>query len=365
MFVYLRVISRTDMEQTTGSATGSSHATIFSHCQVSKLFTALKSRTSRFCLDRIPRGSGPLLVFILNVLESFVFYGSFDGLLQLVLHAGKYDKNLEFFLNIGLTYSVGRLLYPIGGFLADVYFGRFKVIHTSLLLFWVAFGIMAVALSLHGLVSGVLVDTILPIIACILVLVASGGFETTIIPFGADQLPQGASSEETSSYFYWYYFGRQGGILLFVLLSLVLGQFYDLNDLEVAKFQVTGAIQALMLAAAMTLSLCLLICFERRFFKDTARTNPLKLVVGVTLYASTAKRQAPRHRRAFRYGEAKKPRIELAKIEYDGIYSSEEVEDTKTFCQLLLLLFSLGGYFIPYTGVSVRGITYQPILVAV
>ena len=354
MFVYLRVISHTDMEQTTGSTTGSSHATIFSHCQVSKLFIALKSRTSRFCLDRIPRGSGPLLVFILNVLESFVFYGSFDGLLQLVLHAGKYDKNLEFFLNIGLTYSVGRLLYPIGGFLADVYFGRFKVIHTSLLLFWVAFGIMAVALSLHGLVSGVLVDTILPIIACVLVLVASGGFETTIIPFGADQLPQGASSEETSSYFYWYYFGRQGGTFLFVLLSLLLGHFYDINELEGAKFQVTGAIQALMLAAAMTLALCLLICFERHFFKGTARTNPLKLVIGVTLYASTAKRQVPRYRRAFRYGEAKKPRIELAKIEYDGIYSSEEVEDTKTFCQLLLLLFSLGGYFIPYTGLWLR-----------
>lgn len=345
------VISHTEMEQTTD---GSPHTTTSSHCKVSKLFTALKTRSSRFCFDRIPKGSGPLLVFILNVLESFAFYGSFDGLLQLVLHAGRYDKNLEFFLNIGLTYSLGRLLYPIGGFLADVYFGRFRVIRTTLLLFWVAFGIMALGLSSHGLVSSVVVDTILPIIACALVIVASGGFETTIIPFGADQLPQGASSAEIGSYFYWYYFGRQGGIFLFVLLSLVLGHFYDVNELEGSKFQVTGAIQALMLAAAMTLAICLLMCFQRHFFKDTARTNPLKLVINVTLYASTAKRQAPRHRRAFRYGEAKKPRIELAKIEYDGIYSSEEVEDTKTFCQLLLLLFSLGGYFIPYTGVSIR-----------
>ena len=225
----------------------------------------------------------------------------------------------------------------------------------ALLLFWVAFGIMALALSSHGLASSVVVDTILPIIACALVVVASGGFETTIIPFGADQLPQGASSEEISSYFYWYYFGRQGGILgWFVLLSLVLGYFYNVNELEGLKFQMTGAIQALVLAAAMTLAICLVMCFQHHFFKDTARTNPLKLVINVTLYASTAKRQAPRHRRAFRYGETKKPRIELAKIEYDGIYSSEEVEDTKTFCQLLLLLFSLGGYFIPYTGVSIR-----------
>ena len=347
------------MEQTTGSTNSSPHTTTSSHCKVSKLFTALKSKSSRFCFDRIPKGSGPLLVFILNVLESFAFYGSFDGLLQLVLHAifydaGIYYKNLEFFLNIGLTYSLGRLFYPIGGFLADVYFGRFRVIHTTLLLFWVAFGIMALALSSHGLVSSVLVDAILPIIACALVVVASGGFETTIIPFGADQLPQGASSEEISAYFYWYYFGRQGGTFLSVLLSLVIGHFYDGSELEGLKFQMTGAIQALMLAVAMTLAICLVMCFQRHFFKDTARTNPLKLVVGVTLYASTAKRQVPRHRRAFRYGETKKPRIELAKIEYDGIYSSEEVEDTKTFCQLLLLLFSLGGYFIPYTGVSIR-----------
>ena len=314
---------------------------------------ALKNKMNRFCFDRVPKGSGPLLVFILNVLESFVFYGAFDGLLRLVLN-GNSDPNLEFFMNIGLTYSVGRLLYPIGGFLADVYLGRFRMIRITLLLFWVAFAIMAVALPLYGLAPGSLVRVILPIIACALLLVASGGFETTIIPFGADQLSQGASSEEISSYFYWYYFGRQGGIFLFVLLLLGLYLNIDYSErLGGFDFQVIGAVEASMCVAAMTIALCLQMCFQGRFFKGTTRSNPLKLVVGVICYAATAKRHAPRYRRAFRYGEGKKPRIELAKIEFDGAYSSEEVEDTKTFCQILLLLFSLGGFFVSYTGVSV------------
>ena len=313
---------------------------------------ALKNKLNRFCFNRVPKGSGPLLVFILNVLESFAFYGASSGLLQLVLNNS--DPNLEFFLNIALTFSVGRLLYPIGGILADVYFGRFRMIRITLLMFWVACAIMALALPLYGLAPYSLVGIILPIVAFVLFLVASGGFETTIIPFGADQLSQGASSEEISSYFYWYYFGRQGGIFLFVLLSL--GLYLHVNNsthLEGFNFQMIGAVEALLFVVAMTVALCLQICFQGRFFKDTTRSNPLKLVAGVIYYAATVKRRAPKYRRAFRYGEAKKPRIELAKIEYDGIYSSEEVEDTKTFCQVVLFLFSLGGFFISYSGVSI------------
>ena len=313
---------------------------------------ALKNKVNRFCFDRIPKGSGPLLVFILNVLESFVFYGAFGGLLRLVLYNSA--PNLQFSLKFALTYSVGRLLYPIGGVLADVYLGRFRMIRITLLLYFVACSIMAVALPSYGLAPDSLVRVILPIIACALLLVASGGFETTIIPFGADQLSQGASSEEISSYFYWYYFGRQVGNFLFVLLLLGLYLKVDNSThLEGFDFQVIGAVEAFMFVVAMTIALCLQMCFQGRFFKDTTRSNPLKLVIGVICYAATAKRHAPRYRRAFRYGEGKKPRIELAKIEYDGIYSSEEVEDTKTFCQILLLLFSLGGFFLTYNGVSV------------
>ena len=313
---------------------------------------ALKNILNRFCFNRIPKGSGPLLVFILNVLETFVFYGAFVGLLRLVVFINNPDPNLEFSLNIVLTYSVGRLLYPIGGILADVYFGRFRMIRITLLMFWVAYAIMALALPLSGLAPHSLVGIILPIIACVLLLVASGGFETTIIPFGADQLSPGASSEEISSYFYWYYFGRQGGAFLFVLLVLGLYFNTDNTPLEGFDFQVIGAVEAFMFVIAMTVALCLQICFQGCFFKDTTRSNPLKLVAGVIYYAATVKRHAPRYRRAFRYGEAKQPRIELAKIEYDGIYSSEEVEDTKTFCQILLFLFSLGGFFVSYSGVS-------------
>ena len=41
----------------------------------------------------------------------------------------------------------------------------------------------------------------------------------------------------------------------------------------------------------------------------------------VVYYAATVKRGIARYRRAFRYGEERKPRIELAKEEFDGIFT--------------------------------------------
>ena len=305
------------------------------------------------CVSRIPRRKGSALVFLLNVIESFAFYGAIDSTLR-ILFIDLSDWQ-ETGLVLLVQYTAGRLVYPIAGFLGDAYFGRYRMIQIGIWLFWVAFALLSVSLSLAA--AGIMVGShkvntlILPIITFVLISAGSGAIEVTIIPFGVDQLSQGASSHEQSSYFYWFYFGRQlgnmAGIVSFYGLSLLTIEQKDDNN----KFAV-ASIQSIVALAGMTVALVLMWWFKDYLFKDRQRENPLKEVANVIHYAATVRDTPPVHRRAFRYGEGKKTRMERAKFRYDGLFTSEEVEDVKTFCKILLVLFSLSLCFMTYTGVS-------------
>lgn len=312
----------------------------------------------RFCCNRVPKGKGSVLVFVINILESIVFSGAASAVHQLLLGNENDNKSLGFFVYIGLRYCAGRIFYPVAGLLADVYFGRYKLIHISLWLLWTAFVLFALALSLYPIkvLPVALTKYVVPIVAFILVSLGTGGVEATIIPFGADQLSQGASSDELSSYFYWYYFGRQAGALGGTLLffALLLPKYVAGDDKSVENFnlQIANTVQPVVVVLAMTIAIILHVSLKGWYFRNKQRENPLKLVINVLYYVATVKRHAPQYRRAFRYGEPWKPRIELAKAEYDGIFTSEEVEDVKTFLRILLIIFSLAGFFAAYSGVS-------------
>lgn len=314
----------------------------------------------RFCCNRLPKGKGSVLVFVINILESIVFSGAASAVHQLVLGNEGDNHSLGFFIYIGLKYCAGRIFYPVAGLLADVHFGRYKLIHISLWLLWIAFVLFSLALSLHPtkVLPVALTKYVIPIVAFILVSLGTGGVEATIIPFGADQLSQGASSDELSSYFYWYYFGRQAGalggtLLFFALLSPTYVPSARKSTLvENFNLQIANIVQPVVVVLAMTVAIILHVSLKSWYFRNKQRENPLKLVINVLYYVATVKRHAPQYRRAFRYGEPWKPRIELAKAEYDGIFAGEEVEDVKTFLRILLIIFSLAGFFATYSGVS-------------
>ena len=316
-----------------------------------------RTRCRRGCHDRIPKGKASLLVFVLNAMETFAFYGAVDGIIRLVL--GKEStQSLAYALSIALENTAGRLFYPLTGFLADAYLGRSKMIHISLWLLWIAFAILALSLSLIGISDHpvVLVQYILPITAFVFVCLGSAGFEANIIPFGIDQLAQGASSEEMSSYFYWYFAAKQLGALagITTFIALFLPLYSSQTSTLVVDFEIrtVSAVQPLIAVFVMSVAILLHVCFKHWYFSDSEKKNPVKLVIKVLFYAAFARRQTPRYRRAFRYGEERKPKMELAKEEYDGNFSSEEVEDVKTFCRILLVLFSLSGCFATYNAVG-------------
>ena len=309
----------------------------------------------RFCYNRIPRGKAVFLVLVISTIETFAFYGAVDGIIRLVLGGNPSTTSLAYSLSIVLQYSAGRLCYPLTGFLADIYFGRYKVINISLCFFWIAFGFLALAFSLNDLphVPQVVTRYLLPIAAFSLISFGSAGIEANILPFGVDQFPQEATSQQISSYFYWWKVTRQVGYLLGI--GAFIGLFYtQLTSTESMDFElrIVSTIQPMLAVSVTTIGILLHICCSGWYFKGRERENPIKLVLKVLIFAAFVRRQLPRYKRAFRYGETPKPRIELAKKNYDGIFTSEEVEDVKTFCRIVLVIFSLSGYLASFSAVS-------------
>ena len=327
----------------------------------------LKLRCKKLFVNRIPKGRGPFIIFLLNIIESFCFYGA----LRLINHTvfGERDeqpsiRQMQTFLYFSLfQYTVGRVFYPLAGILADVYLGRHRVMQLGWWLFWLGYAIFLLTHSAdlkEDSSSGIY--KLLAAIVTVLFVFGSACVEAVIIPFGMDQVQQGATSEELSSYFFWYYFGRQFGYILNVLVYLLLSfLFFDVrsklgvytyNDKPAAFHDVKDITEGVISVIFVTGAILFQFFTDKWLFKAKRRENPLRLIFGVLSFAATVKRQPPRYRRSFRYGEGRLPRIELAKMEFDGKYSSEEVEDVKTFVRLLSIIICLGATFASYSAVS-------------
>ena len=98
-------------------------------------------------------------------------------------------------------------------------------------------------------------------------------------------------------------------------------------------------------------------CWKRRWFiAHPAQHNPYKTVFNVLNFARTNK--WPLQRSAFTYCDDEEPsRIDFAKERYGGPFTTERVEDVKTFLKILRLLLTLGPLFIMDIPSSMMGLT--------
>jgi hypothetical protein len=308
--------------------------------------------------DRFPKGRAVFIVLLINALESFAIFGAFDGLQERIM--GHSDRRHLTYLFLFFQWCGGRIFYPIAGLIADTWLGRYKTIKVGLWLMWLGFVVITVNESLVYRFGNedrnhTVEQYVLPILAVVFLIISSATVEANIIPFGADQIQQGASSSEMSSYFYYYLCSRTAGLLIGLILFLLLfctgiKLYPDFNTWSENLYtpHTLHTIHPLFAVVSITVALILHFCTSQHYFKDKDHSNPLRLIINVLYYAATVKRQPPRYRRAFRYGEERKSRIELAKREYDGIFTSEEVEDVKTFLRICWIIFSLSGIFLTF-----------------
>jgi peptide/histidine transporter 3/4 len=248
------------------------------------------------------------------------------------------QTSLEGVHSIALLFTL-----PIAGWLADVYLGRYKVIQWSMWIMWVG-SMLATLSSVVALLVGSYASINKKVTAAILVLQAIGfaGYQANIYQFGIDQLLDASTNAIKSfiSWFVWTYF--TGGIAGHYIYECIDKQYYVVGQCFI--------------------SVCLTIALATSFFlngiliKEPVVQNPYKLVYKVIKYA--LKNKHPQRRSAFTYCEDELPsRLDFGKNKYGGPFTTEQVEDVKTF--LRVLVFTTFCSFLPGEALIVNRHSYK------
>ena len=240
------------------------------------------------------------------------------------------------------------LLYPLSGFLADVYCGRYKTVIFGLCVLFCAFFVLSsdsvIFLKYNYLTNlhGKSVKTAFGVVAFTgFVIYATGlaGFEANFIQLGLDQLME-APSRYLGLFIHWVVWCTSfGASLVYVFFTVFF------CDRHYATFQIITS----CLPVVFCISLAILLissCYTHRwFYTEPGHHNPYKMVLKVLNFAR--KHKCPIHRSALTYHEDVKPsRIDFAKDRYGGPFTSEEVEDVKTLFRILVVLLSLSPVFV-------------------
>ena len=275
-------------------------------------------------------------------------------------------------MGLALTTATAYLLYPLLGWLSDVYFTRYKVIRLAFIILVVAMGLF-VALATVATVIPIdnskietvyfYATTAVSVPLIVVSLIGAGLFEANAIQFGMDQMLE-ASSDQLSTFIHWYYWSINLGQLLVTSIALGVLLYYSSckitapDSLQSFDFihennillQIIFGIAVIQVALGV-IGLCLLICTKKQLNIERPGHNPLKLIYKVLKYAWN--HTCPENRSAFTYWEEDiPPRIDLGKNKYGGPFTTEEVEDTKSFLRILLLLCSLVGFHLSGHGYS-------------
>lgn len=239
---------------------------------------------------------------------------------------------------IGLTQIIVLMLYPFAGIIGEVYWTRYKTIVTGAIIMLLPvlmapFLLAVITLFIKEAIKVDQIGSILIAIALVPYQIGLALFQSNIIQFGTDQLFF-APTGQLSNFIHWSFWCIY---LLPVLAALIASPLGGINPMTPAPL-----IQLVTLIIALVL---MLLPWTRKHLEMHQKNlnNPIKLVYGVLKYAKNNK--IPRNPSAFVYNdEEHHNRINFAKKRYGGPYTTEEVEDVKTFGRITVLFLSLFGF---------------------
>ena len=211
----------------------------------------------------------------------------------------------------------------IAGWLADVYFGRYKVICWSMWIMWIASMLAAVSSVVAQLVdSYTRISEKVTAAIVFIQTIGLAGYQANILQFGIDQFPDASNCIKSFIiWFVWTYF--TGGIAGHYICQCI-------NE----EYRVVGKY---FICSCLTLALVLLFLLNGILIKEPVVQNPYKLTCKVIKYA--IKHKHPMCRSAFTYCEDELPsRIDFGKSKYGGPFTTEQVEDVKTFLRVLAVV---------------------------
>ena len=229
-----------------------------------------------------------------------------------------------------IGFLVVVIVSPIAGWLADVYFGRYNVIKWSILTLWSSSMFLTISSVIAKLVSGYEHAGSNTVDATLLIVMEIGlvGFVCNILQLSIDQLPD-ASTEEIVSFIRW---------MAWTTFSSAVALNYSLFCVQ-KEYELIGLF---VVTTFLTLVVCLDFLFNNQLIKEPVTGNPFRLVFNVLKYAIKTKQ--PRFRSAFTFYEDELPsRIDFGKSKYGGPFTTEQVEDVKTFLRLVFVIALSGA----------------------
>ena len=283
---------------------------------------------SRYQMRRL-KNKGAILIVFWNFLVWSVYNSNTNSAIGLKNVIGVYSNlSVVFYVVQAIA---GAVLMPLAGWLADVHFGRYKVIRWSLWIMWLNSLLVTLSFVLAQTVESYNgVHTKLSVVFVASMGVGFCGFQANVVQFGIDQLLD-ASTIEITSFIAWY-----AG-------SFLSGRFVIGFVLSCApNYPIFGS---LLISFSLSMLMITYFLFNHLLVKEPASsTNPFRLVYHVIKYA--VENKYPRQRSAFTYYEDYLPsRIDFGKRKYGGPFTTEQVEDVKTLFRSLLIAVVITAFY--------------------
>ena len=231
--------------------------------------------------------------------------------------------------------SVTVITIPIASLLAEVVIGRYKLVIYTLKGIWLL-SIVGNVLTLCGKTLPV-ADSMqynIHLIILLLQYMLMGAHLSSAIPLGIDQISSG-SDANISAFIVWLVWTIFSGL---VVPSIVAPVLYSCTHFQTSE---VSMVMSLLPVLLLSVGLILDFHFHHKLVKEPVTVNPVSLILKVLKYA--AKHKYPVQRSAFTYCENERPtRLDYGKSKYGGPFTTEQVEDVKTFGRVLVVIVVIG-----------------------
>ena len=258
-----------------------------------------------------------------------------QAVLQFVHGAAQARLTIHFQYIFDCTTYIFALNFPVTGWIAESWLGRYRTIILGLLLTTASVLTVQVAFVMSLFDWTPVPSFALDLLSLVFGSFGLGSLYTSILPFALDQMI-GASAEDLSAIVQWYCWG-----LTFAQLTSNFLQFIPF-PLQLQRLDFFALLLLMFSSVGLSASL-IMDCLCHKWIDTHKKTgNPIKLIFQVLNYAR--KNTYPRLRSAFTYIDEEQPsRLDFGKHKFGGPFTEEEVEDVKTVFRLALLSVSIYG----------------------
>ena len=310
----------------------------------------------RFCLP----SKAAILMLFWTAVVGIIYYTVIAMIVAIVGFNSESSKH-SISSGVILVYALLAFIamtYPLSGLIADVCCGRLKAVGISLF-FLLAFTVISCLLEIFDSVYVTklheipesdyslkdynyknIITIVIGFIAFLLFIIGLAGYQANFLQLGLDQLFEAPSQYLRLFILYTAWIFDCGSLPFTLTLPLLLCS----DQLNYVPIYLIVVIPSFL---SVTLTILLIISRWKRhwFYIEPGHKNPYKTVFNVIKFAKNHKH--PLRRSAFTYCDDYVPsRIDFAKQRFGGPFTTEQVENVKTFLRIIIVLLATGPLFV-------------------